>query len=103
MRVQDTALKRIRKQTTDLPERWREVLENALINSEFSTEAELLIQSAFAVHTKYPSTMEPAEAILAGDAFIPMAVESLLDNNSSLEEIEQFLARTVELFEREKA
>lgn len=97
MRVKDAALNRIRKQTADLPERWREVLENALINSEYSTEAELLIQSAFAVHKKYPSTMEPAEAILAGDAFIPMAIESLLDNNCSLEEIEQFLNRAVEL------
>ncbi len=99
MKVKDTALNRIRKQTTDLPERWLEVLENALLNDDFSTEAELLIQSAFAVHKKYPCTMEPAEAILAGDAFIPMAIESLLDDNCSLKEIEMFLSRAVELFD----
>lgn len=92
------ALRRISNETTDLPERWREVLESALLNSEFSTEAELFIQSALAVHTKYPSDMEPAEAILAGDAFIPMAIKSMLDNGLPLSEIEKHLERVVGLF-----
>ena len=100
MKTRDAALTRIRKQTTDLPERWREVLENALLSADSSTEAELLLQSALAVHTKYPSTMEPAEAILAGDAFIPMAIESMLDTNCSLEELEQFLKNAVCSFDR---
>ncbi|MCK5132119.1 MAG: hypothetical protein KAR40_08215 [Candidatus Sabulitectum sp.] len=94
------ALRRISIETTDLPERWREVLHSALLNSEFSTEAELFIQSALAVHTKYPSDMEPAEAILAGDAFIPMAIESMLDNELPLSEIEKHLERVVGLFDK---
>lgn len=100
MKVKDAALKRIRKQTTDLPEGWREVLENALLNREYPTEAELFMQSALAVHKNYPPDMEPAEAILAGDAFIPMAIESMLDNNYSLEELKQFLKNAARSFER---
>lgn len=100
MKVRDAALKRINDATTDLPERWREVLENTLLNADFSTEAELLIQSALAAHKNYPSNMEPAEAILAGDAFIPMAIESMLDSNCSLEELEQFLKNAACSFDR---
>lgn len=100
MKAKDAALKRIRKQTTDLPERWREVLEDALLNADFPSEAELLIQSALAVHKNYPANMEPAEAILAGDAFIPMAIESMLDNNLPLAEIEEFLGRVARKFDR---
>ena len=98
--MREEALRRIQAIPGDLPERWREVLENALLNSEFSTEAELLIQSALAVHTEYPRDLEPAEAILAGDAFIPMAIESMLDNNQSTAEIEEFLSRVACLFHR---
>ncbi len=100
MKVWDAALKRIREQTADLPERWREVLENALLSTDSFTEAELFLQSALAVHKNYPSNMEPAEAILAGDAFIPMAIESMLDTNCSLEELEQFLKNAVCAFDR---
>ncbi|MCK5784954.1 MAG: hypothetical protein KAH54_00190 [Candidatus Sabulitectum sp.] len=98
--MREEALRRIQALPDDLPERWREVLESALLNSEFSTEAELFIQSALAVHTEYPRGLEPAEAILAGDAFIPMAIESMLDNNQSTAEIEEFLARVACLFDK---
>ncbi len=98
--MKEEALTRINNATADLPERWREVLKNALLNKEFSTEAELLIQSALAVHTKYPPGLEPAEAILAGDAFIPMAIESMLDNNLPLAEIEELLGRVVGKFDK---
>lgn len=98
--MKDAALKRIHDETTDLPLRWREVLESALLNTEFSTEAELFIQSALAVHTEYPPGLEPAEAILAGDAFIPMAIESMLDNNFPLAEIEELLGRVVGKFDK---
>ncbi|MCK5034753.1 MAG: hypothetical protein KAS73_02590 [Candidatus Sabulitectum sp.] len=100
MKVKAAALKRISNGTVDLPERWREVLESALLNADFATEAELIFQSALAVHKNYPSNMEPAEAILAGDAFIPMAIESMLDSNCSLEELEQFLKNAVCFFDR---
>ncbi len=100
MNVKDAALKRISNGTVDLPERWREVLESALLNENFSTEAELFIESALAAHKNYPSNMEPAEAILAGDAFIPMAIESMLDGNCSLEELEQFLKNAACSFDR---
>jgi len=100
MKVKDAALRRISNGTVDLPERWREVLEKALLNTEYPTEAELLMQSALVIHTKYPPDMEPAEAILAGDAFIPMAIESMLDSNCSLEELEQFLKNAVCFFDR---
>ncbi|RKZ00921.1 hypothetical protein DRQ21_11625 [Candidatus Fermentibacteria bacterium] len=98
--MKQQALNRIRTETAGLPERWREVLETALKSTDFSTEAELLLQSALTVHSRYPEDMEPAEAILAGDAFIPMAVESMLDTNCSLEEIDRFLVRATELFDR---
>lgn len=98
--MREATLKRIDNATTDLPERWQKVLKDALLDTDFSTEAELLIQSALAVHSKYPSNMKPAEAILAGDAFIPMAIESMLDSNCSLEEIEQFLEKVVCVFDR---
>ncbi|GEM_PF-1287512 len=94
------ALNRIRTETAGLPERWKEVLEIALKNSDFSNEAELLLQSALAVHSRYPEDMEPAEAILVGDAFIPMAIQSMLDNNLSLEEIDEQLRAAAELFGR---
>ncbi|MCD4708878.1 MAG: hypothetical protein K8S62_14190 [Candidatus Sabulitectum sp.] len=98
--MREEALARISRATADLPERWREVLENTLLNAEFPSEAELLIQSALAVHANYPPGTEPAEAILAGDAFTPMAIESMLDNNLSLAEIEEFLCRVAKLFDK---
>ena len=98
--TRDNVKKKIDAATTDLPERWREVLHNALLKTEFSNEADLCIQSALAVHSKYPAGMEPAEAILAGDALIPMAVESMLDNDCQLEEIEAFLKQVTKLFNK---
>jgi len=98
--MKDKARNRIRTETAGLPERWREVLETALRSSDFSTEAELLLQSAVAVHSRYPENMEPAEAILAGDAFIPMAIQSMLDSDLSLEEIDEQLRIAAELFDR---
>lgn len=98
--MKDSAVKRIGAETTDLPERWREVLQGALLSTEFSSEAELLIQSALAVHTRYPANLEPAEAILAGDAYIPMAVESMLQGNCTLAELEKFLSTAVGLFDK---
>ncbi len=100
MKVRDSALNRVNHETKDLPERWREVLHSALLKTEFSDEADLCIQSALAVHSKYPADMEPAEAILAGDALIPMAVESLLDNDCPLEEIEAFLRQATKIFNK---
>ena len=98
--MRDTLLKRIDRETADLPERWREVLKKSLIQGEFSTEAELLLKSALAAHTAYPPQMDPAESILAGDAFIPMAIKSMLNNNCSIEEVEQFLSRAVGLVDK---
>ncbi len=92
--------KRIDSETEGLPARWREVLYSALLNTEHPTDAELCIQSALAVHSKYPADMEPAEAILAGDALIPLAVESMLDKDYPLEEIEAFLKRAAKLFNK---
>ena len=100
MKVRDSAIKRINHETTDLPERWRDLLHSALLKTEYKTEAELCIQSALSVHSRYPADMEPAEAILAGDALIPMAVESMLDNDCPLEEIEAFLSRATEIFSK---
>ncbi|MCD6588544.1 MAG: hypothetical protein J7K88_08340 [Candidatus Fermentibacteraceae bacterium] len=100
MKQKDEAHNRINRGTAGLPPRWRKVLDSSLLSAEFPNEAELLIRSALAVHRKYPPDMEPAEAILAGDAFIPMAIESMLDTNCSLEEIDRFLVRAIELFDR---
>ncbi len=99
--MKSKAITRINREVEDLPKRWNEVLVSSLLDSEFSTESELFIQSAFAVHSNYPSHLEAAEAILAGDAFIPMAVESMLDANDSLEEIKKFLNRAVELIDKQ--
>lgn len=98
--MREEAVNRIHRETADLPERWQDVLKSALLDSEFPTEADLLIESAVAVHSKYPAHMEPAEAILAGDAFIPMAIESLLDTGASPDEIEEFLSKAVGKFDK---
>ena len=92
--------KKIDSETQDLPARWREVLYNALLKTEHATDAELCMQSALAVHSSYPADMEPAEAILAGDALIPLAIESMLDKDYPLEEIEAFLKRAAEMFNK---
>ncbi|MCP4648153.1 MAG: hypothetical protein GY852_10560 [bacterium] len=97
--MREDALNRIGKDTAGLPERWREVLMQCLSEANFESEAELLIKSALAVHANYPPNMEPAEAILAGDAFIPMSLESLLESNS-LAEIDLFLSRAVGKFDK---
>lgn len=98
--MRDTVLKRIERETVDLPERWSEVLKNSLVKGVFATEAELFLKSAITAHSSYPPEMDPAESILAGDAFIPMAIESMLDKNNSLAEIEQFLSKAIELVDK---
>jgi hypothetical protein len=98
--MKEDALRRIEERTRNLPERWREVLKESLLSGEFQSEADLLLQSALAIHSNYSPNMEPAESILAGDAFIPMSIESMIDNEATLEEIEEFLNRVVGLFDR---
>lgn len=98
--MREAVRERINRETADLPERWGEVLKDSLIKGDFSTEAEFLLKSAVAAHTAYPPQMDAAESILAGDAFIPMAIESMLENNRSLEEIERFLSEAVELINK---
>lgn len=91
---------RIVRDTADLPERWREVLQIALLDGDFKSEAHRLIQSAETIHSHNSSEMDTAESILAGDAFIPMAVEILLDNGVPLEEIDSFLAEAAGKFDK---
>jgi len=98
--MKEDALRRIRKDTEDLPERWREVLEESLLEGEFQSEAHLLMQSALAIHTDYSPILEPAESILAGDAFIPMSIESMINSDATLEEIEKFLSGVAGLFDK---
>lgn len=92
--MREDTLERIRKSTYGLPERWREVLAKALLKGEFHNESSRLLSSAVAVHSDPPGEMEIAESILAGDAFIPMAVEVLLEEGASLEEIRRVLSET---------
>jgi hypothetical protein len=87
----EAAYERINRETVGLPERWREVLITALADSDCSSEAELFLQSALSVHKTFPTNLEPAEAILAGDAFVPLAVQAMLDNNISLDDIDEHL------------
>jgi len=91
--IHDT-IERINRDTADLPERWRDVLMLAVLEGEFCSEADRLLESAIAAHSCHPPEMETAEAILAGDAFFPMAVETLLDEDVPLKEIDELLART---------
>jgi len=89
--MKEESLQRIRTATEDLPSRWREILEKALLNGEFRNEAERLLRSSLAIHENHPPGMEPAEAILAGDAFIPMAVAVLVEERVPLEDIRTIL------------
>ncbi len=91
---------RIQEAVENHPPRWKKVLEIALLEEEHSSDELIFLQSAFAAHTSYPPDLEVAEAILAGDAFIPMAIACLLDKKVKLSEIDTFLAETVEMFEK---
>ena len=92
--MRDDTLKRIERATIDLPARWREILEAALLKGEFRGEAERLLQSALNIHENLSPDLKTAESILAGDAYIPMAVSVLLDNGTSPVEIERLLKET---------
>lgn len=91
--MREETMERIKESTGDLPPRWREVLEKALLSGEFENEAERLLSSSLAIHEKLSSEMEPAESILAGDAYIPMAVKALIEDGVSLEEIQKVLSK----------
>jgi len=91
--------KRIDDAVINHPSRWGKVLEIALLEKENTTDEITFLQSAFAVHTNYPPNLKVAEAILAGDAFIPMAIACLLDKKVKLSEIDTFLSEAVELFD----
>lgn len=93
-------LARIDLVTADLPERWRNILHETLLEGSFIDEAHRLIASALAVHRNHPPGMETAEAILAGDAFIPMAVQALLEQGVSLPDMEKFLAEAIRKFDK---
>lgn len=86
-------MERIRESTGDLPLRWREVLIKALLPGEFENEADRLLRSSLAIHENQSLEMEPAESILAGDAYIPMAVSALIEDGLSLEEIKAVLSQ----------
>ncbi len=90
---------RIQEAANNHPPRWEKVLEIALLEEEHSSDELIFLQSAFAAHTSYPPNLEVAEAILAGDAFIPMAIACLLDKKIKLSEIDTFLSEAVELFD----
>lgn len=77
----------IESETADLPPRWRTVLMEALLPGDFDDEAERLLASAIAVHRTFPQGMKTAEAILAGDAYIPMAVMEMIRSGSTPGEI----------------
>ena len=91
--MREETLLTIKESTDDLPPEWRSILEKALLHGEFGNEAERLLQSSLAVHENHLPEMETAQSILAGDAFIPMAVEALLEQEVSLEEIKAVLSR----------
>lgn len=92
--MMEETLNRIQRATADLPERWKTVLEEALLKGEFNGEADRLLKSAVSIHRNHSPKMETAESILAGDAFIPMAVSVLLESGVPLEEIERILTET---------
>lgn len=93
--MREKTLERIDRDTEDLPDRWREVLHEALLEGDFSTEAHRLLESAIEAHGNPPSSMATAESILAGDAFIPMAVEAMTDAGVPLEEMDRILAEMI--------
>ncbi|PIE53627.1 hypothetical protein CSA37_00230 [Candidatus Fermentibacteria bacterium] len=94
--MKEETLARIDAATEGLPKRWREVLHQTLLEGEFETEAHRLLESARTVHEEPPPDMETAESILAGDAFIPMAVQVLAEAGVSLKEIDAILLSAVE-------
>ncbi len=98
--MRSETLSRIDRATADLPERWRNILHETLLEGSFDNEAHRLIASALSVHRSHPPGMETAEAILAGDAFIPMAVETLLEQGVSLADVEEFLAEAIRKFDK---
>jgi len=89
--MEDT-LEIIDKSTADLPPRWRQVLKGALLPGNFRNEADRLLRSSLAIHQRHSPEMEIAESILAGDTYIPMAVEVLLEHGVSLDEIRNLLS-----------
>jgi hypothetical protein len=91
--MREETIERIRVSTGDLPVRWREVLEKALLHGEFENEAERLLRSSLSIHERHSPEMETAESILAGDAYIPMAVKTLVEDGISLEEIKAVLSK----------
>ncbi|HOP27774.1 MAG TPA: hypothetical protein PLM22_11640 [Candidatus Sabulitectum sp.] len=86
MSVEETR-KIIEAETADLPPRWRRVLMEALLPGDYDNEAERLLDSAVSVHRCFPEDMETAEAILAGDAYIPMAITEMIRSGSTPGEI----------------
>lgn len=86
MSVEETR-KIIEAETADLPPRWRRVLMEALLPGDYDNEAERLLDSAVSVHRCFPEDMEIAEAILAGDAYIPMAITEMIRSGSTPGEI----------------
>ncbi len=93
--MREETLERINRDTEGFPDRWREVLQEALLEGDFKTEAHRLLESAVKAHRNPPSRMETAESILAGDAFIPMAVEAMTDAGVPLEEMDRILAEMI--------
>ncbi len=95
--MRSETLSRIDEATADLPERWRSILHETLLEGSFIDEPHRLMASALAVHRDHPPGMETAEAILAGDAFIPMAVQTLLEQGVSFG-YRKFLAEAIRKF-----
>ena len=98
--MKNNCRKRIQGAVKNHPARWSEVLEIALFEEENSSDETIFLQSAFSVHANHPPSLEVAEAILAGDAFIPMAIACLLDRKVKLSEIDMFLSEAAEMVEK---
>lgn len=94
MRVE--ALGRISSVSPDIPDRFRTVLETALLDRDDLSEAVLLLESALAVHRNPPGGLLPAEAVLAGDAFVPMAVQAMLERGMPIREIDSLLEEFIQ-------
>ena len=95
IKLENNCKKKIIQSVKDHPERWRKVLEIALLDGEFSSEEEQFLNSALAIHNNYSEDLAIAESVLAGDAFIPMAIECLLDSKKEICDIESFLQEAV--------
>lgn len=94
--MMERILAKIDRLTEDHPRRWREILRKTLLEGSFPSEAHRLAESALALHSSPPADLEPAEAILAGDAFLSMAMAE----PPSAQDLRKFILWAVSRFDR---